>query len=36
MEEIRNANKICSENLKGRDHSHALGVDGRTEWILGK
>jgi hypothetical protein len=27
-----------SENLKGRDHSEDLGVDGRIilEWILGK
>jgi hypothetical protein len=25
------------ENLKGRDHSEDLGVDGRIlEWILGK
>jgi len=26
------------ENLKGRDHSEDLGVDGRiiSEWILGK
>jgi hypothetical protein len=27
--EMRNAFKISSENLKGRDHSEDLGVDGR-------
>jgi hypothetical protein len=29
---------VCVENLKGRDHSEDLGVDGRIilEWILGK
>jgi hypothetical protein len=37
MGEIRNA-LFWSENLKGRDHSEDLGVDGRVifEWILGK
>jgi hypothetical protein len=36
--EIRNAYKIWSENLKGRDHSEDLGVDGRIilERILRK
>jgi len=29
--------KFLSENLKGRDNSEDLGVDGRiSEWILGK
>jgi len=30
--------KFWSENLKGRDHSENLGVDGRiiSEWILRK
>jgi hypothetical protein len=29
--------KFRSENLKGRDHSGDLDVDGRIlEWILGK
>jgi hypothetical protein len=28
---------LWSENLKGRDHSEGLGVDGKTlEWVLGK
>jgi hypothetical protein len=33
-----NACKILVGNLKGRDHSGDLGVDGRTvlEWIVGK
>jgi hypothetical protein len=37
MNEMRNA-KFWSENLKGRDHSKDLVVDGRIilEWILGK
>jgi hypothetical protein len=28
----------CSENVKGRNHSEDLGVDGRIilEWILAK
>jgi hypothetical protein len=36
--EIRNAYKILVANLKGRDHSKELGVDGRliSKWILGK
>jgi hypothetical protein len=29
MGEMRNAYKIWSENLKGRDHEEDLGVDGR-------
>jgi hypothetical protein len=29
MGKIRNAYKILSRNLKGRDHSKELGVDGR-------
>jgi len=38
MGEIRNAFSIWSENLKGRDHSEDLCVDGRIilEWILEK
>jgi hypothetical protein len=30
--------KFWSENLKGRDHSEDLRVDGRIilEWVLGK
>jgi hypothetical protein len=30
--------KFWSENLKGRDYSEDLGVDGKIilEWILGK
>jgi hypothetical protein len=30
--------KFWSENLKGRDHSEDLGIDGKIilEWILGK
>jgi hypothetical protein len=30
--------KFWSENLKGRDHSEDLGVNGKiiVEWILGK
>jgi hypothetical protein len=36
--EIRNAYKILVGNLKGKDHSKDLGVDGRIilEWTLGK
>jgi hypothetical protein len=38
MGEMRNAYTILVENLKGRDHSEDLGVDGKIilEWILGK
>jgi hypothetical protein len=38
MGEIRNACQIWSENLKRRNHSEELGVDGRIilERILGK
>jgi hypothetical protein len=30
--------KLWSENLKGREHSENLDIDGRviSEWILGK
>jgi hypothetical protein len=30
--------KLWSDNLKGRDHSEELGVDGKMilEWILGQ
>jgi hypothetical protein len=36
--EMRNAFKLWSENLKGRDHLEDLGVEGRIilECILGK
>jgi hypothetical protein len=36
MAEMRNCRTFRSENLKGRDHSKNLGVDGRLilEWIL--
>jgi hypothetical protein len=36
--ELRNAYNIVSENLKGREHSVDLDVDGKVilEWILGK
>jgi hypothetical protein len=35
MREIRHAYKVLVENLKGRDNSENLGVDGRIvlEWI---
>jgi hypothetical protein len=35
---MRNAYKISSENLKGRDHLEDVGVDGKIilEWILRK
>jgi hypothetical protein len=38
IEEMRNAYKIWSENLKRRDPSEYLGVDGKIilEWILRK
>jgi hypothetical protein len=38
MGEIRNAYKVLVENLKGRDHSEDVGIDGRIilEWILVK
>jgi hypothetical protein len=38
MGEMRNASKIWSTNLTGRDHSEDLGIDGKKilEWILGK
>jgi hypothetical protein len=37
MGEVRNA-YVSLENLKGRDHSEYLGIDGKIilEWILGK
>jgi hypothetical protein len=37
MREIRKSPKFCLENLKGRDHSEDIGVDGRIilEGILG-
>jgi hypothetical protein len=33
-----NAYRILVRNLKGRDHSEYLGIDGKIilEWILGK
>jgi len=36
MSEVGDAYKIWSENLKIKDHSEALGIDGRIilEWIL--
>jgi hypothetical protein len=35
---MRNNTLFSLENLKGRDHSEDLGVDGRIifEWFLGK
>jgi hypothetical protein len=37
MGEIKMHKSFLSENLKGRDHSEDLGVDGKIiEWILGK
>jgi len=38
MGEARNAYKVLSEDLKGRDHSDDLGINGKTilECILGK
>jgi hypothetical protein len=38
MGEMRNAYKIWSENLKARDHSEDLGIDGKIilECITGK
>jgi hypothetical protein len=36
MKQMRNIQNIWSENLKGRDHSEDLGVDGRIDWILEK
>jgi hypothetical protein len=38
VEEMKNACRIWSGNLTGRDHSEDLGVNGRLilEWILGK
>jgi hypothetical protein len=37
MVEMRNAYKYRSENLKGRDHSEEVGIDGKiSEYILGK
>jgi len=37
MEEMKKQTKFWSQNLKGKDHSEDLGVDGRIilEWILG-
>jgi hypothetical protein len=36
MREKRTAYNILVENLKGRDHSEDLGVEGRiSEWISG-
>jgi hypothetical protein len=38
MEEMRNAYRILVVNLKRRDHSEDLGMNGSIilEWILGK
>jgi hypothetical protein len=38
MGETKNAYNILVENLKGRDYSEELNVDGKVilEWILGK
>jgi hypothetical protein len=38
MGEVRNAYKVWSENLKGKEHSQDLGVDGRIilDWITEK
>jgi hypothetical protein len=38
MEDMRNEHKVLVENLKGRDHSEDLGVDGKTilDCIIGK
>jgi hypothetical protein len=35
MEDMRNAYSVLVGNLKGRDHSEDVGVDGRMilEWI---
>jgi hypothetical protein len=36
--EMRNSYKISVENIKGRDNSEDLGIDGKIilEWMLGK
>jgi hypothetical protein len=38
MREMRNAYRISSENLMGRDHSENLDVGGKVvvEWVLWK
>jgi hypothetical protein len=38
MREVRNAYTISVGNLKGKDHTEELGVDGKIilEWILEK
>jgi hypothetical protein len=38
MDEMRNACRILSEHLKGRDHLENIGIDGRIilKWILRK
>jgi hypothetical protein len=38
MGEMRNVRTLLSENLKGRDHSEDLGVDGEIilEWVMGE
>jgi hypothetical protein len=38
MGEMRIPQKVWSENVKGRDHTEDLGIDGKitAEWILGK
>jgi len=38
MGEIKHTYKICTESMKGRDHSKDLGEGGKLilAWILGK
>jgi hypothetical protein len=38
MGEMRNANKIWSDILRGRDHWEGINIDGKIilNWILGK
>jgi hypothetical protein len=38
MQEMRTAHRILTRNLKGRDYSEEIGVDGRIilVWVIGK